>query len=240
MNTAVKLVIKPHRPLRKALFGVAAGVAALLAVAIAIDYGYWQRALAGRVSAGRQGELRSELEQLREENGALRFELTRLERAAEIDAASRRDNQRQLVAVQKEVAELQREIAFFRDVMGAIEVESRTQVKGMQLRSLTARGHFSYRLVLTHVDKDDKVAEGRLRIGLSGSLRGHKKALAFAELVDSGPAELAFKFKHFRLIEGTLKLPEGFVPRVLTVDVFNTAPARGAVSETYDWAAVLN
>jgi len=236
----VQLVIKQHRPLRKALLGVALGVAALLAVAVAFDFGHWQQVLAGSVSAGRQGELRRELKRLREENGSLRFELTRLERAAEVDAASRRDNQRQLVAMQKEVAELKRELAFFRDVMGATEVESQTQVKGVQLESLTTRGYFTYRLVLTHVDKDDKVAEGRLRIGLSGSLRGEQKALEFAELVDSGPAELPFKFKHFRLIEGTLKLPEGFVPRELTVDVFNTAPARGAVSETYDWAAVLN
>jgi hypothetical protein len=236
----MQLVIKPHRPLRKVLIGIALAVAGLLSAAIAFDYGHWQHILAGSDSTELQRALREELQQLREENEELRYALTRLQRAAEIDTVSRRDNHRELVAMQKEAADLKRELAFFREVMGATEVESRTQVKGVQVRSLGTRGHFGYRLVLTHVDKDDKTAEGRLRIALSGTLRGQKKALGFAELNEAGPAELSFKFKHFRLIEGTLKLPEGFVPRLLTVDLYNTTPTRGTVSETYDWAAVLN
>lgn len=236
----MKLVIKQHRPLRRALLVVACVCGGLLALAITVDYGHWTSIATAMVKTGRKGSLLEEVRQLRDENTALQYEMTRMIRTAEINKYSRRNDHVELVELQARLAAVNREIAFYRDVLGQTEVETKTRVKGVQLTRLADDGRYSYRLVLTHVDKDNKLAEGSLRIQLKGEQGGTERALKFAEFTDTGPRNLSFKFKHFRLFEGTIRLPEGFVPRELQVAVQNTSPTRAAVTETYDWAAVLN
>ncbi len=236
----MKLIIKQHRPLRRALLAVACIGGGLLALAITVDYGHWASIATAMVKTGRKGSLLEEVQQLREENTALQYEMARMIRTAQINKYSRRDDHAELVELQARLAAVNREIEFYRDVLGQTEVETKTQVKGVQLTQLADQGRYSYRLVLTHVDKDNKLAEGSLRIQLKGEQGGTERALKFDEFADSGPQNLSFKFKHFRLFEGTIHLPDGFVPRELMVAVHNTAPIRAAVTETYDWAAVLN
>ena len=236
----MKLVIKQHRPLRRALILAGAGVAGLMAIAIALDYGHWQSIARAMVSSGNKGTLLEDVSRLKDENAALEFEITRLRRAEQIAKFTHQSNQEQLVELQSEVASLNRELEFYRDVVGATEVESGPKIKGIQVKSLDDEQRYSYRLVLTHVDKNDRIAEGRLKIGLRGDLKGEHKALSFAEVVETGPEVLSFKFKHFRLFEGTIKLPDGFVPRQISVAVQSNMRAAGNISETYDWASVLN
>lgn len=236
----MKLVIRQDRPLRRALLVVACVCAAVLGLAISVDYGHWASIATAMVSTGRTGSLLEEVQQLREENTALQDEMARMIRTAQINKYSRRDDHAGMVELQAQMAALKRELAFYRDVLGATEVEMQTRVKGVLLTPLADPRRYSYRLVLTHVDKDDKLAEGDVRLRLTGEQGGAEKALRFADFADSGPRQLNFKFKHFRLFEGTIRLPEGFTPRELQVAVHNTSPMRSAVTEVYDWAAVLN
>lgn len=218
-----------------------AGVLGLLAVSFVLYRSDHVQALVTTlVSSSDGGGLAREVNRLREANAALSFELTRLERAAEIDAEVRRDNHRQLVEMERQLATLERESEFFREVMGETKVAARTQIRGMQVTALAEERRYGYRLVLAHVDDNDKVAEGSLRVGLKGTQEGRAKAYRLAEMVEQDAAPMNFKFKHFRLFEGTLRLPPGFEPETVQVEVLNTAPVRGAVSATYDWAAVLN
>jgi hypothetical protein len=236
----MKLVIKPHRPVRRALLLVGLGACAAFAAVVALDYGDWQRSAHAMVSSGQKRTLLEEVTRLDDENAALRFELAQLRRAEEIGAVRRRGNRDEIMALQSEVAALNQELEFYRDIVGGAEVEGGPRVKGVEIRSLDDARRYRYRLVLMHVDEDDRMAEGTVRIGLRGDLAGQRKALSFAEVVESGPDVLAFKFKHFRLFEGTIKLPEGFVPRQISVAVHAKSRGRDSFAETYDWASVLN
>ena len=59
-------------------------------------------------------------------------------------------------------------------------------------------------------------------------------------MLEAGSDNLAFKFKHFRLFEGSLKLPDGFIPRQISVAVQSRMPAQSSSFETYDWSTVRN
>ena len=222
------------------MIGASIVVLTLLLVAIFVDFGQW-RALAGtlvpRVRAGTQAE---EVARLRDENSALRYELTRLQRNQEIDKSARSDDHVQFMRLQAEVAKLNADIAFYRDVVGAPDTDPGAQVKGLQLRALDSAGRYGYRLVLAHIDENDLVAEGSIRIAVKGALKGQSKMLAQGEVIEVGSDSLAFKFKHFRLFEGSLKLPDGFIPRQISVAVQSRIPTQSSSSETYDWAAVQN
>jgi len=235
----VKLVIRPHRPLRRASIITAVGIVLIAAVWFAFDLGGWKTvARAWVASDGERGVL-DEIARLGDENSDLRYELKRSQRALEVNRVAHHDSHVELVELQSQIDELERELAFYRDVLGAAESEMGPRVKGLQIRPLGEERRFAYRLVLIHLDENDRAAEGSLRIGLQGRLMGSDKTLGFSEVVDSGPEQLVFKFKHFRMFEGTWRLPEGFEPRRIKVAVQSRIPPGGS-SETYDWAAVLN
>ncbi|MEQ8232945.1 MAG: hypothetical protein RKL32_14635 [Gammaproteobacteria bacterium] len=236
----MRLVITPHRPWRKAMIIVGATLAAALAVAIALDYGHWRAIAGAMVSTGEKRSLLEEAASLREANAQLRFEVARLRRTEEINRTAREENHELLVDAQAEIAAMRREVQFYRDAIGSVEVGAGPRVGGIQVKPLDGVGRYGYKLVMTHVDKDDKVAEGSLRVALRGDYQGRGKALGLAELVESGPEEFSFKFKHFYLFEGTIRMPEGFVPRQIEVAVRGRGRGAEARAETYDWASVLN
>lgn len=236
----MKLVITPHRPVRKALIAVGLTLAVLFAVMVALDYGHWRAIAGAMVSTGEKRSLLNEAVTLRRENERLRFDLARLRRTEEIHRSAREENHGLLVEAQAEIAALKRETQFFRDVIGSAEVGNGPRIGGIQVKPLEGAGRYGYKLVMTHVNKDDRVAEGSLHVALQGEYEGQRKALRLGELVESGPEKLSFKFKHFRLFEGTIRMPEGFVPRQIEVAVRGRGRSEGGYSETYDWASVLN
>lgn len=236
----MKLVIKQHRPLRRVLLGVGIVALTLLVAAVALDLGQWRslaRAMVPNVGKRNPGD---ELARLREENSNLRYEVARLKRGEEIDKSARTDNHIKFMQMQAEVAKLKADIKFYRDVVGASEVDDGAQIKGIQLKPLDSLGRFSYRLVLAHINENDKEAEGSIRIAVKGELKGQAKSLAQGDVIEPGSDSLNFKFKHFRLFEGSLKLPDGFIPRQISVAVQSRIPIASSSSQTYDWAAVQN
>ena len=236
----MKLVIKQHRPMRRVMLGAGIVVMTLLVVAVVLDLGQWRTLARAMVPNVRSNSLSEEVAHLRDDNATLRYEVARLKRGEEIDKSARTDNHLQFMQLQAEVAKLKAEIKFYRDVVGASEVDSGAQAKGMQLKALDTPGRFSYRLVLAHIDENDKETEGSIRIAVKGDLKGQNKTLAQSEVIEAGSDSLSFKFKHFRLFEGSLKLPDGFIPRQISVAVQSRIPTASSSSETYDWAAVQN
>lgn len=236
----MKLVIKPHRPLRRALVIGGSLVAALLAVAVAVDYGHWRSIAGAMVATGDTRKLLEEALALRRENEQLRYTVSRLRRAEEINRTAQSKAREAMADLKADMSALTAELRFYRDVVGASEVDAGPRIGGVQIKALDTGGLYRYTLVMTHFDKDDRMAEGVLQLALRGERAGKQAALSYAQMVASGPESLAFRFKHFHLFEGTLRLPSDFVPRQLEVAVRDRARAGGVHAETYDWSAVLN
>ncbi len=236
----MKLVITHHRPVRKALITLALIILVAFIVALALDYGHWKSIAHAMVSTGEKRSLLTETLALRRENEALHADLAQLRRGEQIARQARHDNHRELVRMQTEIADLNKEVEFYRDIFGATDVDVGPRVKGVRLRRLAGEGRYSYKLVMTHVNKEDRMAEGRLSLEVRGESGGRPKAIAFVKLIESGPDSFAFKFKHFHLFEGTLKMPAGFVPRQIQVAVTEKSRRKHTHKQTYDWASTLD
>ncbi|MEQ8662994.1 MAG: hypothetical protein RLW62_19440, partial [Gammaproteobacteria bacterium] len=143
----MKLVITPHRPWRKALIVIGATLAASLAVAIALDYGHWRAIAGAMVSTGEKRLLLDEAATLRADNERLRFEVARLRRAEEINRSAREENHDLLVDAQGELAAMKREVQFYRDAIGSVEVGAGPRVGGIQVKPLDGVGRYGYKLV---------------------------------------------------------------------------------------------
>ena len=72
-------------------------------------------------------------------------------------------DEKTISSLQSEIADLKLELAFYRDILSSTVAATGPHVQGFKLRDYGGDGRFQYRLVLTHVNKDDKVANGRVR-----------------------------------------------------------------------------
>ena len=236
----MKLIIAPHRPLRKAGMRFA-GVCLVAAIFIlALDFSHWKSVLAGMLATGDTEALVQDLRALRAENKKLKYDLLRLARLEEIGKAAKEDNHYELVQLRARVAELDREVQFYRDAVGAVTAGAGVRVKGVQFHALASDGRYHYKIVMTHVDKDNRLAEGKLGLVMTGKLRGKRDSLALSALAGAESDTIYFKFKNFQLLEGTIKVPAGFSPEQVSLTVMNRAGTKKHHSETYDWAAVVN
>ena len=236
----MRLVVTEHRPLRRGLIIVCSVAAVALAIAVALDYGHWKSIAQAMISTGEKRSLLEEVATLRSDNEEFRFEVARLRREAGIDEAARTENHREIVKLQAQIADLSNELAFYRDVLGATEMEQGPRLRGVRFNALDADGQYAYRFILTHVDKNNSVAEGRLKVDIVGQLKGEKRALAFSDVSEDDAVSLAFKFKHFQMFQGTMKMPTDFQPEQITIAVQGRGRRQAESPQTYNWAKVLN
>lgn len=239
-DTDMKLVIKPHRPRQRILIVLGSLAVVAVAINVAFHYGHWQSI--GRsmgAATGKRG-LMEELVDLRREKEALVESNAKLNRSVEIDRHARDDYQKTVSSLQSEIADLKLELAFYRDIVSSTEADRGPLVRGFKLRDYGGKGRFQYRLVLTHVNKDDKVANGHVDVEIRGREGSSRKRLALAEVSEPDSGDLAFNFKHFRRIEGVLQLPDDFAPEEVRVAVYEEGRKKSSFNKTYDWAKIVN
>ena len=236
----MKLVIKPDRPRQRLLVVVVGTLAIAAAIGIAFHYGHWRSIGLSMGAASEKRGIMDEYVTLQRENADLARENARLVRAIDIDRHARKNHQETVSELQSVIADLKLELAFYRDILSSTEPDKGPHVRGFRLRDYGGGGRFQYRLVLTHVNKDDKVANGRVDVEIRGRKDGAVQRLALTDVAEADSGDLAFNFKHFRRIEGVLRLPEDFRPEEVRVAVYEDGRKKSSFNRTYNWAKIIN
>lgn len=211
-----------------------------LAIATAWDYGHWRYISDSMSATSTKRELMDQKVGLKRQNEDLKREVRRQERFSEVDQRSRVESQKQIAALQSDIAELKQELAFYRGILASTKAKTGPQVQGLQIRKSGDNGRYIYRLVLTHVSKDDKVTKGNVKVVIEGSSGGTPSRLALAKIAEPGSDDMSFSFKHFRRLEGTLKMPDGFVPEQIQVEIHEGRRKQPTFTKTYDWSKIIN
>ena len=238
-----KLVVRPHRPLRQFLFVVTALVLVGLAAWMTFEYGQWQQLYARMTAAARSSnpDLQTvSIEQLKADNERLRQRVAILERAAQIDKEAHTRLQAHVRTLQDETLELKEEIEFYRKVVAAAKKNTGLHIQGFRVNALGETGHYHYKLVLTNLDKDDKVTNGDALIEISGRANGSAQKLNLTTLSGgAGPAKLRFSFMHFHRLEGDFSLPDGFNAESVRVVIRDTKAKEPPEEKVYDWKPLV-
>ena len=236
----MKLVIKPHRPRQRVLFSVGLGVLVVGAVAIAFHYGHWRSIVNSMSVASLKRGIMDDYVDLKQHNKELQKASAKLQKIVEIDKFARADYQKTISSLQSEIADLKLELAFYRDILSSTVAATGPHVQGFKLRDYGGDGRFQYRLVLTHVNKDDKVADGYVDVEIRGRRSGAVQRLALGDIAERDSGDLTFNFKHFRRIEGVLQLPVDFAPEEVHVVVYEHDRKKSSFNKIYDWGKIIN
>ena len=242
--TAVKgskqhqMVVVPYRPMYKALIFFAFFTSMAVFGWLAYGLGNHQ-GLELQVGVAQENELISkELAEATVLIREMRQEIADLTVGGEIDNKANEEvrqtieNQQNLLAAQNE------EISFYKGVM-LPNVAS----KGLRIEQLTlssnAPGMVKYSLLLTQVvDKHDYV-QGGVQISLlgrnDGQVDGQEETFQLSELDLDKAEAIKFRFRYFQNIVGEVQLPEGFIPREVTVVLQSSGTNAQRLEKKFDW-----
>jgi len=231
----MNLVVKAHRPWVTRLIWILSFVAVLIAGWSAFDFGRYSakydsaEARRSEVSFVEiRDALSTEIETLREEKAILK-------RAAQIERKAYNELDATLKALQAEILELKEELAFYRGI-----VSPRDASRGLRLQKFTflENGHspsFRYKVVLSQVLKNDRVARGYVQLEFEGLFKGQPKTLKLRDVTEKRINELNYKFKYFQNIEGNVEIPKGFEASRIILKIFPRGRQADMIEETFDW-----
>lgn len=238
---ARQLVVKAHEPWRR--------WAVLLLTLVGLPLIGWSLFDYGRARAGfdsveavrREAGLQAMLDDARGTNEALRQQVVTLQQARDIDRQAYVEINQTLVSLQDEILELKEEVAFYRGIVSPDKAGmSGVRVQSLQLSTNGQPRGYSFKLVLTQLDKDAKAVRGSVRIRLQGLKGDVPTDIPMARLTGRDADDFNFKFKYFDKQEGDLILPVAFVPTRVLVEVVTESPKSARSEVVYTWQEVAN
>ena len=230
-----KWVVRSYAPKRHAVLW---GAAALLAVALLYAVFELGRYDAGfRVVDSVRGALAASarIRELEADNARQRTQLEAADVARRVDREGYAQVERSLGDMQSQIARLNQDLSFYR---GLVQPESLIHVKVQQMQIVPeAAGQFRLKFVLMQTGKPDSVVTGNAAIVVDGLLRGKPRSLSFAELSPSRRVSLAYSFRYFEEYDELIRLPPGFEPTRVGVEIHSGRDSIHSFRQAFVWKA---
>jgi hypothetical protein len=230
-----KWVVRSHAPRRRALlWGAAVALAATLLYA-AFELGRFDAGF--RVVDSVRGALAasSRIRELEADNARQRTQLEAADVARRVDREGYKQVERSLGDMQSQIARLNQDLSFYR---GLVQPESLIHVKVQQMQIVPeAGGQFRLKFVLMQTGKPDGVVAGTAAIVVDGLLHGKPHSLGFAELSPGRRVSLAYSFKYFEDFDELIRLPPGFEPTRVGVEIHSGRDSNHGFRQAFVWKA---
>lgn len=237
-----RLVVKSHRPWQLALAIIFLSMFCAVITWLLLDHVHWQ-VIRDRISSSEEHKLLWEVNKnLEDENKRLREQVLTLEQTTSLDKRTTALLQDELASLQDEIHRLKGELEFYEGIMESTRDTEGLNIYGIHVTPLTVDRAYLLKVVLTHVAKGDKVAEGRLEVTIEGRTENgdatRKYDLRDLSMDDS--LDMAFKFKNFKRFESNLTLPAGFEPRRVLVQIHPKGNNQAMISKVFEWPAAAS
>lgn len=210
-----------QRRIRVALVALAALVVFALGVAVGRGVGL-PNGLAARAHA------------LAARNADLASQLQGLQQQQKTDATTLAALRATMASRDSEVQALKQQQAFYAKLIGLDGGRSGLGVHSIGVAPVAGTAAWNFVVTLVNTAKNADSARGKLTLAVEGVRGGKLVTLPWPELAGAGAREgVAYAFKFFQQVHGSLMLPRGFVPNRIVVTLH---PDRGeALARTLDW-----
>jgi hypothetical protein len=134
--------------------------------------------------------------------------------------------------------DLRTQLAFYQQVMAPELNEEGFLIEGFNLEPALSDNSYRFELVLMQQNKTKNTLKGNLKVTLMGSENGKAKQYTIDSMLsDQEQKSLTFSFKYFQVIDGEIRLPEGFQPEQVSVhaDIFQFKRKKGELTTIFDW-----
>jgi hypothetical protein len=173
---------------------------------------------------------------LQQEREELSRQVAMLQQSAQLDQEAMRAIKEQIKLFQDERLKMEEELAFLRGIVSTSPKERGLRIQKYKLEPDYEKNSFTYKFTVSQVINSGLMAKGKILISLSGLQAGQAKVLGLELLTDKKQRSHKMRFRYFQNIEGKLKLPDGFTPSTLTIEVKPESKKMEPITATYDWS----
>jgi len=227
------LVVRSHDPSRRWRARSMATLAWLVSAALVAAGALWLRERTA--SSASQGQL----DALHEQNGALQQRISILERSEQVARSANADLQQVLRDRQEQIWALRADLGFYSRLTGTTARREGLTVQGVHLATAGEPRVYNFTITITQNLKAGELASGRARASVSGVRDGKLQTLGWSDLAAHAEGEgLAFSFKYFQQIKGTLMLPQGFMPNRIRIEA-DAGGEMGRAEQDFAWSEAL-
>lgn len=230
-----KLIVKSHSPQRRLVIAAGIIVSVLASGWGLYEYGRYQAGFDKISFSKKQADLQDLVAQIEANNSTLREEIAVAKRSTQVDGKAYGDVKESLKTLQEEVLELREEVTFYRGIVSPAESNAGVHVERFELVE-SGDDFFHYKLVLTQVLKNNRNISGSVAMTIDGVLDGRPHSLSLKNVLNSRQNKIKFRFRYFQKLEDDLKLPAGFIPRSVLIEV--KPKGRQTVKRSFDWVAI--
>ena len=196
-------------------------------------YGHFQGGHRHQESQHKQRQLEGQVAGLVVDNNRLREQNAILTRSAKVDHEAYNQLEVTVTRLHNELMDLKRELDFYRGIISPSDTSRGLDIQRFEIMA-QPKGHFQYHLVLTQLLDNSEFAEGEVEFLVEGSQNGETVEYTLAQLSEA-EGELAFRYQYFQSFEGELLLPDGFVPKRISLNVKPKGKTHKPFSQSYDW-----
>ena len=216
----------PKQNIRQLAVGAMALVICLL---IGFASGQWF----GKEAIFKNSALIKQLTVATDENQQLQKQLVAAELAANVQEQAARELRAQLSGVLSEKAELEEAVSFYRDLMEVGSEAEGLRVADLALFSTGTPSVYQFSVLITQVAENRKYVGGDVTIKVIGRKDEQRQTITFSQDNAVVGYPLKFRFRYFQDLIGQLKLPDGFRPERVSIDVRqrNKPP----ISADFEW-----
>lgn len=236
----MSLVVKPHHPWKTRALWALAGLLMLAGGYTLFDYGRYLAGYDSEEASRVKKELLQVKKQLEGEIETLRQDKALLQRARQIERQAYDDLDGTIRNLQSEILELKEELAFYRGIVSPREASTGLQLQKFSLEPGGSERRLRYRVVLTQVLGNDRLASGRVQLELDGLQQSESRSLTLKDVTENSVNELNYRFKYFQKLEGDIRLPDNFSLLRATLRILPGGRERDSIEKTIDWSIEEN
>ena len=108
-------------------------------------------------------------------------------------------------------------------------------MEDFRLHAGAEKDTFLYTLILSQLNSNRRLAEGTVKLSVTGQQEGQSVTLPYDKLNGDSSDTVNFSFKYFQSLEGLLVIPDGFVPSEIKVQVRPNSKRLDRVERSYSW-----
>jgi len=164
---------------------------------------------------------------------ALKAKNVQLERSEQVARSALLELQQTLREREEEVDGLRADLAFYGRLVGGGMREG-LAVHTLRVTPVAQSNAWNFTATLTQNFKRGQDIQGRLRIDLEGVRDGKLARLDWPVLAQGhDSAGIAYRFKYFQQVSGTIMIPDGFLPNRIVV---HADGGGDRADQTFSWA----
>lgn len=217
----------------------------LLLMAVLVYLAYYYGVQVGLQERDRTSEevamLDGDLRGARQTMATLRQDLENARLANELDGKVLEDVRLQVTDLKQQVANLEEENQFYRNLMAPSENHRGLTFGAVELSNTDRPRTYRYKVVLQQLATNHDLLNGTLNFNIVGRQHGELAVMPLRTVSDDVESNnIKLRFRYFQAVEGIMVLPEGFEPERIDLEARSTTPRTATVEKRLEWLVRSN